>query len=106
MTTTTPHNHDLRPFSPLEAPGACPRCDERRAERSADGLVDHNHPPLPFGRRKPRDECPRCDQLHDGATPRLSHAQRQRREDARRCEEIRAHAPVCNCGPVCTFGQW
>lgn len=102
------HNHAVEPFSPLRPPGKCPRCDARRADRAARGLVDHTHTPLPFGRRLPYGQCPRCDQLHDGAPPRPGRRSARDTRQQRRHEEIRAHfAPGGPherglCGPVCT----
>ncbi|MCO5999769.1 hypothetical protein [Actinoallomurus rhizosphaericola] len=52
------HNHPAQPFHPLRPPGQCPRCDARRADRAARGLIDHTHAPLPFGRRMPYGACP------------------------------------------------
>jgi hypothetical protein len=107
------HNHPPRPFGAMVNPGNCPRCDERRAERAAEGLVDHTHELLSFGRLKGQGECPRCDQLHNGAEARPAHRnspQRAAEEDARRREEIREHFASAKhrneCGSVCTFGEW
>lgn len=65
-----------------------------------------------FGRKTPG--CPRCDELLAGAAPvqwAPSRAELERREDARRAAEIRAHVASHKhrsggCGPVCTFGDW
>ncbi|MFD1547053.1 hypothetical protein [Nonomuraea guangzhouensis] len=114
MSTKTRHNHPNLPYGAMVGPGQCPRCDERRTERAAEGLVDHNHDRLPFGRRKPPGECPRCDELHNGADARPGHqnaAHRGQAEDARRAAEIDRHFASDGhrnggCGPVCTFGDW
>jgi hypothetical protein len=108
-TVTEQHNHAPQPFGAFRPPGQCPRCDQRRAERAAEGIADHNHAPLPFGQRRPRGECPRCDELHSGAKPRTSH--RQRNEDIDRLAREAHFAPGGphargTCGPVCTFGDW
>lgn len=110
---TTQHSHPAKPFGALVAPGDCPRCDEIREERAAEGIVDHNHESLPFGRRKPQGECPRCDELAAGAKPREGHtsrAERARRDDERRLADLRAHFASTRhqsggCG-VCTYGEW
>jgi len=101
------HNHPAEAFGALRAPGECPRCDQRRAERAIEGLTDHNHERLPFGQRKAFGECPRCDELHNGARPRRSRAEQDRRDDEQRAREIRMHdCRASGCGSVCTFGQW
>lgn len=106
------HNHPAEPFHPLRPPGQCPRCDARRADRAARGLIDHTHAPLPFGRRMPYGTCPRCDQLHDGAPPRTTRpGDRARGEEDRRRAMAAHFAPGGphargECGPVCTAFDW
>lgn len=103
------HNHELEPFAPLRAPGECPRCDVRRAERAARGLVDHNHVVLPYGRRLAYGQCPRCDQLHNGAVPRPGRGWRDEQE-LRRAQQAHFAAGGPHdrgvCGPVCTAFDW
>jgi len=101
------HNHSNNAFGALEAPGKCPRCDERRTELNAAGRTQHNHAG-PFGfRRIPG--CPRCDELKSGASPREGF--RSGNSDAGRAADIRAHFASKRhrsgrCGLVCTYGDW
>lgn len=83
------HTHPLLPFGAYVDEGACPRCDELRAQKLADGETPHNHAPAPWGRRV--EGCSRCDELTNGAPKRESASGRRARWDAERAAAIKAH---------------
>lgn len=88
-TAKTRHNHELLPFGAYVDEGQCPRCDQLRDEKRANGETPHNHAPTAWGKRV--DGCPRCIELAGGAPKRLSQADRQAEWDRKRSAEIAAH---------------
>jgi hypothetical protein len=72
------HNHPVRPWGQIEPEeGACPRCDQLRADRRAWGQTQHTHTLLPYGRLTPKGSCPRCDELLGGAQARPGPAKKK-----------------------------
>lgn len=118
MAVKIKHTHEQQPYGAYVM--GCPRCDQLRAAKEADGELTHNHDRLPFGRRVEDGTCPRCNELINGAKPRESQAARAARMDDEHAASIRAHfAPGHNerCSHmhrdangrwhgVCTFGDW
>lgn len=102
-TAKTRHNHELLPFGAYVDEGQCPRCDQLRAEKRANGETPHNHARTAWGKRV--DGCPRCIELANGAPKRESHTAREARLDAQRVADIRAHFadPNSKCDHITCF---
>jgi phage FluMu protein Com len=83
------HNHELLPFGAYVDEGACPRCDQLRAAKLAQGETPHNHRPQPWGKRV--EGCPRCSELATGAPRRESAADRAARLDREFSAEMKRH---------------
>jgi hypothetical protein len=103
MAAKLRHNHPNNDFGALEAPGDCPRCDQRRDELNAEGRTQHNHAG-PFGFRRVTD-CPRCIELDDGDAPREGFGQSRAEKDARLSREMKAHFadPNSKCNHITCF---
>ncbi len=80
-----------------------------KAIYNKNGSLAHaNECKMVFGRKD--TECPRCVEMLKGAPARSGWQQdyfkNKAQDEAQRLGWLKQHLASCNCGPVCTYGEW